>query len=117
RPCSTISDRKPPSFASRSRRPRPRRAKRAPSAGEGMLRRLAPGILVLCFVPGVASETAPELPRAPGRIWYVRQTVGDDSHDGTAPGKAWRSLSRLARALRAGDTAYVGPGLYREQLN
>jgi parallel beta-helix repeat protein len=53
----------------------------------------------------------------PGRRgFYVRQTVGDDANDGLSPGTAWRSLSMLEDALQAGDTAYVGPGLYRETI-
>ncbi len=48
--------------------------------------------------------------------YYVRQTVGDDAHDGLTPETAWKSISNLSRAMRAGDTAYIGPGLYREQL-
>jgi parallel beta-helix repeat protein len=51
-----------------------------------------------------------------GRTLYVRQTVGDDANDGLSPETAWQSLSRLGKALQTGDTAYVGPGLYREQL-
>ncbi len=50
------------------------------------------------------------------RVFYVRQTVGDDAHDGLSPDRAWRSISMLGNALRAGDTAYVGPGLYREEV-
>ncbi|MEN8161340.1 MAG: right-handed parallel beta-helix repeat-containing protein [Myxococcota bacterium] len=50
-----------------------------------------------------------------GRVLYVR-LGGDDHADGTSPETAWRSLSRLSGALTAGDTAYVGPGLYRDQL-
>ena len=50
------------------------------------------------------------------RVFYVRQTVGDDANDGLSPNKAWRSVSMLGNALRAGDTAYVGPGLYREEV-
>ena len=47
--------------------------------------------------------------------YFVRQTVGDDGNDGLAPERAWRSISKLD-ALRAGDTAYVGPGLYRDEV-
>jgi len=49
------------------------------------------------------------------RVFYVRQTVGDDANDGLSPNKAWRSMSMLGKALRAGDSAYIGPGLYREE--
>ena len=49
-------------------------------------------------------------------IYYVRQTTGDDARDGTSPATAWRHVDRLSRAMHAGDTAYVGPGLYREEI-
>ena len=54
---------------------------------------------------------------AGGTTYYVRQTVGDDARDGTAPERAWLHLSKLSTAMHAGDTAYVGPGLYREQID
>jgi Right handed beta helix region len=47
--------------------------------------------------------------------YYVRQTVGDDANDGTSPATAWRHLTKLWN-LHPGDTAYVGPGLYREGI-
>jgi parallel beta-helix repeat protein len=64
----------------------------------------------------VAQEAAPSGP-GQRRIFYVRQTVGDDANDGLSPEEAWRSLSMLEDTLRAGDTAYVGPGLYREKVS
>ena len=51
-----------------------------------------------------------------GATYYVRQTVGADTQDGQSAGSAWRSIARLSSAMHAGDTAYVGPGLYREQI-
>jgi parallel beta-helix repeat protein len=48
--------------------------------------------------------------------FYVRQTVGDDSNDGKSPQTAWKSISKLSDAMHAGDTAYVGPGLYRDKI-
>jgi parallel beta-helix repeat protein len=48
--------------------------------------------------------------------YYVRQTSGDDTRDGTSPATAWRHVDKLSRAMHAGDTAYVGPGLYREEI-
>jgi len=53
---------------------------------------------------------------APATSYYVRQTVGDDVRDGLTPATAWRSLARLSHVMHAGDTVYVGPGLYREQV-
>ena len=51
-----------------------------------------------------------------GSIYYVRQTVGDDANDGKSPKTAWRSISKLSAAMHAGDTAYIGPGLYRDKI-
>src|SRR4051794_25637858 len=51
-----------------------------------------------------------------GTKFYVRQTVGDDTNDGKSPQTAWKSISKLSSAMHAGDTAYVGPGLYRDKI-
>jgi hypothetical protein len=48
--------------------------------------------------------------------FYVRQTVGSDANDGRTAATAWQSISKLSVALQAGDTAYVGPGLYRDTV-
>jgi len=48
--------------------------------------------------------------------YYVRQTVGNDANDGLSPETAWEHVAKLSAAMHAGDTAYVGPGLYREQI-
>jgi hypothetical protein len=48
--------------------------------------------------------------------YYVRQTVGDDANDGRTPKSAWKHLAKLW-TLQPGDTAYVGPGLYREWID
>src|SRR5207245_9777291 len=55
-------------------------------------------------------------PSALGSAYYVRATVGDDTHDGRSPQTAWQHFSRRAIAMHAGDTAYVGPGLYRDGI-
>ena len=47
--------------------------------------------------------------------YYVRQTVGNDANEGVSPKTAWKHLEKLWY-LHAGDTAYVGPGLYREEI-
>ena len=49
--------------------------------------------------------------------YYVRQTVGDDAQDGLSAATAWQHVTRLGGVMQAGDTAYVGPGLYREQID
>src|SRR5829696_4900594 len=51
-----------------------------------------------------------------GTKYYVRQTVGDDINDGKSPQTAWKTISKLSKAMHAGDTAYVGPGLYRDKI-
>ena len=74
-------------------------------------------ILFVALASGVSAQpSSSDAERDPGgRTYYVRQT-GDDLDDGTSPETAWRSLSRLSGALQVGDTAYVGPGLHRDQL-
>jgi len=66
--------------------------------------------LLVAGVPLVAAADAF------GATYYVRQTVGDDANDGLAPKSAWRHLAKLW-TLKAGDTAFVGPGLYREWID
>jgi hypothetical protein len=65
---------------------------------------------------GLAAQT--EAPAAPasGRVFYVRQTVGADAHDGLSPATAWKTIPRLAERLQAGDSVYIGPGLYRQNV-
>jgi hypothetical protein len=69
---------------------------------------------VALFVVGAATLAMPAC--AIATTYYVRQTVGDDHFDGLSPASAWRRVAKLSAAMRAGDTAYVGPGLYREQV-
>ncbi len=74
------------------------------------------GCLAVFFWGGIQAQEAGKPGEPKGRVFYVRQTVGEDANDGLSPEKAWRSLSKLSAALQAGDTAYVGPGLYRDQV-
>ena len=48
--------------------------------------------------------------------YSVRHTAANAANDGLSPKTAWKRLSRL-RDLKAGDTAYVGPGLYRDGVD
>jgi len=68
--------------------------------------------MAVVFSAAGGSESQPQ----ERRVFYVRQTVGVDANDGLTPESAWRSLSMLETAMRAGDTAFVGPGLYREMI-
>ncbi|TMB03968.1 MAG: right-handed parallel beta-helix repeat-containing protein, partial [Deltaproteobacteria bacterium] len=63
-------------------------------------------LVVVLVAPGVAAAAT----------YYVRQTVGDDARDGLTPQTAWQHLSKLSSAMHPGDIAYVGPGLYREEV-
>jgi parallel beta-helix repeat protein len=51
-----------------------------------------------------------------GVTYYVRQGAGSDTNDGRTAATAWRGIARLGGVLRAGDTVYVGPGLYRDGI-
>ncbi len=73
------------------------------------LRRAEGTAAVLAALVGVAGL-------AEATTFYVRQSVGDDAADGRSPSTAWRHVSKLSDAMQAGDTAYVGGGLYREQI-
>ena len=73
-------------------------------------------ILVLGVAAANATIAAGPSDPASHRTLFVRQTVGDDAQDGLTPETAWKTLEKLETELRAGDTAYVGPGLYRERL-
>jgi parallel beta-helix repeat protein len=55
-------------------------------------------------------------PPARAGTFYVRRTAGDDANDGRSPATALRQVARLADVMGPGDTAYVGPGLYREEI-
>ena len=89
-----------------------------------MLRKL--WLLLLIPALGLSASRAQEIQEpAPsttsvkikkGTKFYVRQTVGDDTNDGKSPQTAWKSISKLSNAMHAGDTAYVGPGLYRDKI-
>lgn len=71
-----------------------------------VLQLLALASLMLLAVPA----------RVSGVTYYVRQVAGSDTNDGRTPSTAWSRFERLGAVMMAGDTAYVGPGLYREGL-
>lgn len=47
-----------------------------------------------------------------GQVRYVHPDLGDDAHDGLAPGSAFRSLERALAVLQPGDALLLGPGTY-----
>lgn len=46
-------------------------------------------------------------------LYYVRKT-GSDGAAGTSAGAAWLTVDKAANTVAAGDTVYVGAGVYRE---
>ncbi|HVP29136.1 MAG TPA: hypothetical protein VMW35_08235 [Myxococcota bacterium] len=56
---------------------------------------------------------------APGPVWYVDATTGNDSNDGLSPGSAFRTIATAVRKLKAGDTVRIVGGSvpYDEALN
>lgn len=81
-----------------------------------MILRHVPVVFALSLVLGFLSITVQAGEANSGRVFYVRQTIGNDTNDGLSPQTAWRSLSRLGSDVHAGDVAYIGPGLYREMV-
>jgi parallel beta-helix repeat protein len=83
---------------------------------------LISGLSPFAFVTSRAQEVQEPAPSTTptkvkkGTKFYVRQTVGDDTNDGKSPQTAWKSISKLSSAMHAGDTAYIGPGLYRDKI-
>ena len=47
--------------------------------------------------------------------YYVR-SGGNDINDGMSPASAWRTVSRAADQVTAGDTVFVGGGTYSEEI-
>lgn len=45
--------------------------------------------------------------------YYVRKT-GSDHNDGTAPNKSFKTITKAALVVTAGDTVYVGAGTYTD---
>lgn len=76
-------------------------------------RRTAPGALIAAIVLIGASGCAATPHYAPpeGETTYYVSPRGDDRHDGSSPGKAWRSLARAERvALEPGDRLLLEGG-------
>jgi len=47
--------------------------------------------------------------------YYVRKS-GNDGNGGESAGDAWLTIDKAANEVAAGDTVYIGAGLYREQV-
>jgi hypothetical protein len=61
-------------------------------------------ILVGLFAPVWSAD-------APAKTYYLDSKAGDDAHDGTAPGRAWRTLAKAnAVTLQPGDRLLLKAG-------
>lgn len=74
------------------------------------------GLFIMATYQTCASSEQIQKGAEKGRTFYVRQTVGNDANNGMSSDAAWSSISKLSVEMRAGDVAYVGPGLYREEI-
>jgi len=72
---------------------------------------LAAGIVAGIFGPVVDGAVF----AADSQGLYV-STQGDDRRDGSSPAKALRTISAALSRAQPGDTIFVGPGTYSEQL-
>ena len=72
---------------------------------------LAIAILVLF---GCGDESNPQGP-GPGSDAYFVSTDGDDQNPGTYE-EPWRTISKAAGTVTAGDTVYIRGGTYEEQV-
>ena len=48
--------------------------------------------------------------------WYVDSRRGDDAHDGRTPETAFKTLHQAAAKASAGETVYIVPGAYDQDL-
>jgi hypothetical protein len=48
--------------------------------------------------------------------WYVDSRRGNDANDGKGPETAFRTLQHAAAKASAGDTVYLAPGAYDQDL-
>ena len=81
-----------------------------------MKKLVIPLLLALCLTPLGAVKISdygagPML--KPGRTFYV-SVKGNDKNDGSSPAKAFRTITKGAAQLRAGDTLLIGGGEYFE---
>jgi hypothetical protein len=63
-------------------------------------------VLGVCFALATAAHAA---------TYYV-STTGNNSHNGTSPGTAWRNVQYAANHVAAGDTVNVLGGVYNETV-
>ena len=49
-------------------------------------------------------------------IWHVNPSTGNNSNDGRTPKTAFKSLTHAVEAAKPGDTIWLTPGAYDEDL-
>lgn len=68
------------------------------------LHRLLPIVVLWMCLPAVAAD-------------YFVRAGGRNSNSGLSPEEAWATVTHAARQVRAGDTVYVGAGVYTGQIS
>jgi len=53
---------------------------------------------------------------AQGTAWFVDATNGNNGNSGTDPGNAFKTITKAHAVATAGDTIFIQPGSYTENL-
>lgn len=82
----------------------------------GLVRVLRTALLAAGGVIGAAIVIPGGVAQAQGAAALYVAAQGDDHHDGSSPAKALRTISAALSRAQAGDTVFIGPGTYAEQI-
>lgn len=70
----------------------------------------------ICLILTQVGVFAPAWAKSQGNIYYVSEKNGSDYYDGTEE-KPFRTISKAADLMQAGDTCYIMGGVYHETVN
>ncbi len=77
-----------------------------------------PAVILVFIVFGCNNDDNHEKPVPPGKsshLYYVAPG-GNDQNDGINVDAPWKTISKAASTLKAGDTVIIGKGIYEEQV-
>ncbi|MDF2921391.1 MAG: carbohydrate-binding cenc domain protein [Paenibacillaceae bacterium] len=81
-----------------------------------MLKRImAIALIVSLVVPGMSAYLA-VVARAAGNMYYVSDSGGNDASGDGSMSNPWKTISKAAHTLNAGDTVIISGGTYREYV-